>query len=333
MPYSHIIMMGDPAAFSIKKGVNPHTRNWLGLKKKVNRQKATRQWHDMAQTLMNHGVKIFVIPAKSDLPGLVFPANAGFIPESDKIKPLSQRHVILSSLIEARSGETKVYKYFLSRLGLKLKKIPSRFEGEADLIPWGERYLFTYGKIKRQGFVPRLGFPPWKRVYGFRTSKEALQELSNDVPSDKLISLELADENFYHGDTILCSFGPRREYLLACKNALTTTSQKLLESRPNIIWLSVEDAEKFAANSFQVIHHGNCILFMPEGVSSDLVNQIEEKGIKVVTLDVSEFYKKGGGSVKCMIGDLGPWIEEGEVDSEIQSFRITHEYSNYFSND
>jgi len=30
-----------------------------------------------------------------------------------------------------------------------------------------------------------------------------------------------------------------------------------------------------------------------------------DAGTRVVTADVSEFHKKGGGSVKCMIGDLG----------------------------
>jgi len=44
---------------------------------------------------------------------------------------------------------------------------------------------------------------------------------------------------------------------------------------------------------------------MPEGVSENLLAQIRERDVTPVTVNVSEFLKKGGGSVKCMIGDLG----------------------------
>ena len=43
---------------------------------------------------------------------------------------------------------------------------------------------------------------------------------------------------------------------------------------------------------------------MPEGVSARLSDAVRARGSRVVTADVSEFHKKGGGSVKCMIGDL-----------------------------
>jgi hypothetical protein len=32
---------------------------------------------------------------------------------------------------------------------------------------------------------------------------------------------------------------------------------------------------------------------------------VRDRGVTPITVDVSEFLKKGGGSVKCMIGDLG----------------------------
>ena len=40
-------------------------------------------------------------------------------------------------------------------------------------------------------------------------------------------------------------------------------------------------------------------------VSDRLLAQVRERGVTPVPVDVSEFLKKGGGSVKCMIGDLG----------------------------
>jgi hypothetical protein len=49
---------------------------------------------------------------------------------------------------------------------------------------------------------------------------------------------------------------------------------------------------------------------MPGGVSDALAGIVRERGGTPLTVDVSEFLKKGGGSVKCMIGDLGP-VEGG----------------------
>ncbi len=36
-----------------------------------------------------------------------------------------------------------------------------------------------------------------------------------------------------------------------------------------------------------------------------LVARVREHDTRVLTIDVSEFHKKGGGSVKCMLADLG----------------------------
>ena len=45
---------------------------------------------------------------------------------------------------------------------------------------------------------------------------------------------------------------------------------------------------------------------MPEGVSDRLLAQVTRTRSDAARVDVSEFLKKGGGTVKCMIGDLGP---------------------------
>jgi N-dimethylarginine dimethylaminohydrolase len=50
---------------------------------------------------------------------------------------------------------------------------------------------------------------------------------------------------------------------------------------------------------------------MPNGLSDRLLAQVRERGVEPVCVDVSEFLKKGGGSVKCMIGDLGPMDDRG----------------------
>jgi N-dimethylarginine dimethylaminohydrolase len=305
MTNSRIILMGDPSEFEIRKGANPHTRNRWGMKKRVDRGKAMEQWHRMGETLRSHGVKIHIIPPHRELPGLVFPANAGAILDPASPIPLHQRTYLLAKLSSAREQEQKIYRDFIEALGVKTESIQSQFEGEADLIPWGERWIFTYGRIKANRWAAQWGVPPWRRIYGFRSSQEALGEIKGKLKIGDVLPLELSQEAFYHGDTVLCSFGPERKLLLAFAAGLREESRKKLQGHTDVIWLTDSDAWAFAANSFQVQHKGASILFMPQGVSVDLRKKIELKGIRTLTIDVSEFFEKGGGSVKCLIGDLG----------------------------
>jgi N-dimethylarginine dimethylaminohydrolase len=229
----------------------------------------------------------------------VYPANAGF------------RHgdvFVLSNLTPTRAGEKPAYRRAVTGRGLHCVEIRSRFEGEADLFPAGDAYLFTHGRIRRQRFVPRLGWPPWKRVYGFRSDPAALDEIESLSPLGKrVIRVELVDERYYHGDTCLCSFGPGREFLLAYPPALHPESLAELERSfgERLVKVGDADAAIYAANSFSLERDGESLLVMPRGVSPELAAAVRATGTRVVDADVSEFHKKGGGSVKCMIGDLG----------------------------
>jgi N-dimethylarginine dimethylaminohydrolase len=128
------------------------------------------------------------------------------------------------------------------------------------------------------------------------------------VAPRRILEIELLLEAHYHGDTALCGFGPKREFLLAYPQAIIPTGWDLLREifGDHIIELEEHDAERYAANSFTLTQGSDSMLLMPSGVSDRLLDQVRERGVTPVTVDVSEFLKKGGGSVKCMIGDLGP---------------------------
>jgi N-dimethylarginine dimethylaminohydrolase len=295
----HTILMGDPTYFAVVGGANPHTRDRFGRKKKVDRELAIRQWWGLHELLSEHGLRVVVVPPDPALPGLVYPANAGFRQGND---------FILSNLTPTRAGEQPVYRRAIEPLGLHCRLIQSRFEGEADLFPAGARYLFTHGEIQRQRFVPRLGWPPWKRIFGFRSEPGALAEIDATHPLDRpVLKVRLADERYYHGDTCLCSFGPGRGSLLAYLRVLAPDSAEGLgrEFGARLLPLSDADAEIYAANSFHFEREGRSFLVMPDGISPGLEEAVRAQHSEVLKIDVSEFLKKGGGSVKCMIGDLG----------------------------
>ncbi|HEX5036309.1 MAG TPA: arginine deiminase-related protein [bacterium] len=295
----HAVLMGDPSEFHIAGGANPFTRTWWGRKKYVNRMKAIEQWKALHDLLISMGLKVLTLPASHENPGLVYPANYGV--------RLGNAYV-LSNLLPTRAGERPVYERFLKNLGLQTVSIRSRFEGEAEFFPVGKRWIFTYGAVKQQGFKPQFSIPPWTRVYGFRTERHAMYELQKYLaPGTEILDFELIEESHYHGDTVFCSFGPHREFLIAYLEGILEADRERCRHifKENLIVLSSKDAFYYAANSFQVETPEGLKLIVPEGVSRALLDQIRERGVTPVTIDVSEFLKKGGGAVKCMIGDLG----------------------------
>ena len=60
-----------------------------------------------------------------------------------------------------------------------------------------------------------------------------------------------------------------------------------------------------------------------------LRQQIRERGVEPVLIDVSEFLAKGGGSIKCMILDLGPSTDQPR-GAEAASFRAQRSYGQLF---
>ncbi|HKD65422.1 MAG TPA: arginine deiminase-related protein [Candidatus Binataceae bacterium] len=325
------IIMGDPRYFSVRGGANPHTRNVLGMKKKVDPELARRQWHSMARTLLDHGAEVFVIGPRADLPGLVYPANAGFLyPLEDGAAADKTFH--LANLLPTRAPEREVYRPFIESLGFKTSPVLHRFEGEADFFPAGRYMLFTYGKIERQRFVPTLQIPPWRRVYGLRSEADAIDELRPIAGEREILALELVLEAYYHGDTVLCSFGPRREFLLAYLDGLSVPARGRVREAlgADLVELSQADAAIYAANSFQIQHAGRLYLFMPEGISEELRRAVRERGVEPVTVDVSEFLAKGGGSIKCMLLDLGPAGEQ-PVSADAAALRVQRSYKRLFA--
>ncbi len=110
------IVMGDPRYFSVRGGANPHTRNVLGMRKKVDPERARQQWHAMAKALLAHGAEVFVVEPHEESPGLVYPANAGFLYPLDGC-PAASKTFYLANLLPSRAAEREVYRPFIQSLG------------------------------------------------------------------------------------------------------------------------------------------------------------------------------------------------------------------------
>jgi len=331
MASTRVVLMGDPTYFSIRAGANPHTRTTWGWRKSVERNQAIAQWHVFAQLLGSFGVRVLVVPADLILTGLVYPANAGFLFPLDAALPVADKTFYLANLLPSRAGEQPVYERFLTCCGFRTVRLQSRFEGEADFFPVGRRYLFTHGRVEAQRFRFRWGLPPYERIYGFRSEIGALCALQQIAAEVEVVPLELCNEAYYHGDTALCAFGPERRFLLAYLDALVPAAIDRLQTllKDELIPLSAADAALYAANSFTLTWDGKHYLFMPAGISETLQRQVRAYGVDPVVIEVSEFLRKGGGAVKCMIGDLGPDDETG-LTPEQRAFRHERDYQTLF---
>lgn len=315
--------MGDPSHFSVQGGANPHTRTRWGRRRKVDRELAIEQWYGLKHTLEDLDIRVIVVPPVETQPGLVYPANAGCQSDVDHADSIASKVFTLSNLLPTRAGEKEHYRAVLEAEGLYVVEIDEqyRFEGEADFFPAGDAYLFTYGTLETQRFVPTWGIPPWKRVYGFRTDERVEPLLAEKVAPIPIVKIGLVLEAHYHGDTALCAFGPARRELLVYRDAIAPADMKKLDEHfgKHLIELSENDARHYAANSFTYEREGDCFLIMPEGVSDRLLAQIRERDVTPITVNVSEFLKKGGGSVKCMIGDLGLLAVGKAVETSVES--------------
>jgi N-dimethylarginine dimethylaminohydrolase len=298
----------------VQGGANPHTRTRWGRKRHVDRERAVQQWHGLKRTLEELGIRVVVVPPDAAQPGLVYPANAGFQSRVDEPEPIGAKIFTLSNLLPTRAGEKAHYRRVLEAHGFALREIDEslRFEGEADLFPVADIHLLTYGVLERQRWAPTFGFPPWKRVYGFRSDVRVEPIVAAMLAPREIVKVALTLEAHYHGDTALCAFGPGRRFLLAYRAAIDPDDFDALAKRfsDDLIELSEPDAQRYAANSFTHVNASDAYLVMPDGLSERLLAQVRERGVTPISVDVSEFLKKGGGSVKCMIGDLGV-VSEG----------------------
>ena len=303
----HTVLLGDPSFFRIKGGQNPYTRNRWGFRKRVNLNRANNQWGRLRDTLESLGAQIVVLPAQKNFPGTVFTANAGFLyPKYTQTS--NQKRFYLSNLASHRKGESNIYRSVLTKLGFELKSLPYSFEGEADFFPCGDFYIFCHGKIVPTGFRPSWGFPPYRYQFSHRTDQRNLKSLEEVVTPVPIIQVKLTQPKYYHGDTSLFAFGPHREYLLCYLDAIDPDSQTRLKKflGKRLIPLNRPDAENFVANSFQLDTPQGPHLLLPQGVSEEVARRVSSQGYAYTRVDVSEFFSKGGGSIKCLICDLGP---------------------------
>ena len=267
------VLMSDPIFFDVEYAINAHMVDNNGNLNSIDKNKACTQWKALRDKFSELGLKVHLVKPVKGQPDMVFTANQTlpFLREG-------KTHFILSHMHHTqRQKEVEHFRYWIEENGFTSIDLMNSmsFEGMGDAL-WNYETGELFG-----------GF-------GFRTKKEIYDEIENHV--DKPINkLRLININFYHLDTCLAIVN--RDTAFYVPSGFDEDSQTLLKRKfKNLIEIPEKEAVGgFAVNLCAI--NGTDIIIQKDNLITCETATLN--GLKVHTLDTSEFMKSGG-SVFCM---------------------------------
>lgn len=282
------ILMCPPNHYDVDYVINP----WMeGNIHKSSRDRATEQWHKLFHIIKDHALVELVDP-QPGWPDMVFTANAGLV--------LGKKVVLSRFFHKERQGEEPYFKQWFEAQGYTVYELPKDlpFEGAGDAL------------LDREGRWLWAG-------YGFRSELDSHSYIAKWLDI-QVISLQLADERFYHLDTCFCPLN--RGYLLYYPPAFDFYSNRIIEMRvppEKRIAIGEADAVNFACNAVNV--EDKVIM---NKVSDDLKQRLKAAGFEVFETTLSEFLK-AGGAAKCLtLRTTEPVKEDVHANEPVESRTI-----------
>jgi N-dimethylarginine dimethylaminohydrolase len=210
-------LMCPPSYYGIEYEINP----WMSRSHQSNRQQAQTQWESLQQLIEKQlAVEVSLVEPQPGLPDMVFTANAGLV-WKNKLILSNFRH-------EVRRGEPAHFAAWFRDQGFEILQLPEKyhFEGEGDLLKCGQ---------------------VWFAGYHIRSDINAHQRVADTIEQE-ILSLELADQWFYHLDTCFCPLSKDQAFFYP--PAFDPYALKVLENNiPQLVPVSSAEANRFACNA------------------------------------------------------------------------------------
>jgi N-dimethylarginine dimethylaminohydrolase len=257
--------------------------------RKINTNKAYRQWFDLYNFLAGSGLVYLVPNYPGNYQDQVYTANVGiYLPHLT-----SSNNIIVSNFTsEPRKGEENLAIPLFNSMGYNVVQSPFKFEGEADL-----KYL--YDDVYIGG-------------YGQRTEKKTHEWINENYKSN-ILPVKMVDPYLYHLD---CSIFPvNRTKTMICTELFDKDELKALSKITEIIDIDIDAAYSGICNSVKL---GNTILcasniselskksedYEYERHKIDILEKIcANEGMEPVLFNLSE-YMKSGAMLSCMVMHL-----------------------------
>ena len=267
------VLMSDPSFFDIEYAINTHMVDNDGNLNTIDQKKAFTQWKALKDKFSELGLKVHLLDPVDGLPDMVFTANQTLPFLRD-----DETHFILSHMHHPqRQDEVQYFKSWIEKNGYKNIDLvtPMSFEGMGDAL-WNYETGELFG-----------GF-------GFRTKEEMYAEVENHIGL-KINKLTLTNINFYHLDTCLAIVNKDTAFYVPV--GFDEDSIKILKDKfANLIEIPEEEAIKGFAANLCAVNGSDIIIQKNNPITCEAA---EATGLKVHTVDTSEFMKSGG-SVFCM---------------------------------
>lgn len=278
-------LMCPPDAFDAHFLFNPH----MTYSDRVDRRRAKAQWLRLVRVLEEAGAEIELLEPRPGLAPLVFTADGAFCFAPGEA-------LILRNDGLRGDVEPAVFRDWFRSRGYGVESVPPnhRLDG-GNLLRLADGRVLAGLKPGATGLAERY----LARVLRLTCGAE-------------LTTVPLVDERYLHLDTAVGVLGERQ--VLVYAGGLCDKRLPWELGDAEIVDVSAADAARFACN---VVVVGDVVVTGP--VSEDLTRRISRLGYHVERIDLSEFYKAGGGA-KCLTLPLRrPQEQEGEGGQDERS--------------
>lgn len=262
--------MCAPEHFAVEYAINP----WMEPGVTVDTELAVKQWEKLRETLVGLGHVVHVLPARPGLPDMVYAANGAFSVDGTVYGAMFR--------YPQRVGESAAHRdWYAATGGWQFVEPAAVNEGEGDFA-----YLpGTLGGLVLAG-------------YGFRTDPAAHAE-AQEALKRPVLSLRLTDPRLYHLDVALAALDDTN--IVYHPEAFAAGSREVLARLfPDAVLADETDALAFGLN---LISDGRHAVLNSEATA--LGAKLRAAGYEPIHVELGEL-KKGGGSVRCCIGELRP---------------------------
>lgn len=281
---NHTVLMSDALHFSAEQAINPYYDD-----QNVDLAKAVSEHQFITQALSAAGITIAAAPSPIDSQDGVYAANWALV---------RGNKAILARLPDVRKAEEAYAKQVLEQLGKEVIEVPKglRFSGQGDALACGNFLFCGQGyrsDEKAQAFAAKkLGYQ--------RIQLQTIPELDDEGHPMKNAVSGWEDSFFYDIDLALSIIkapeGDKKGLIAYCPEAFMPDSQTFLAQFDEVDKIEVSLREATEAFACNLVSTGETVVMSAH--APELKAKLEDRGLKVLTPEVSEL-AKGGGYIRC----------------------------------